>query len=200
MELTALQQFQRTHFNHLGVPLDVDDILGPETRWAKDVDSILLARQQVIFEGRKFLGLVEYPPRSNSDPKGVIKGWLERAGAEPGQAWCASALSAWLSVATPMPIKIPGAQNIGRHFPAVSIPFAGDIYWFPTDDQGHGHCGLVVGVGPLEIMGYEGNSDNKCACVRRRRSGLRFARVFADMTGTCPRVIGDVPLAGGGTR
>lgn len=196
--LTPLQQFQKAHFNHLGLPLDIDDVLGPETRWAKNVATLSMARREPIYEGRKFLGLKEFPPGSNDDPKGIIDGWLKRCQAPEGEPWCASALSAWLSVS--VLVKIPGAQNLGRHFPAVTEPFAGDIYWFPTGTQGHGHCGLVVGVSALEVMGYEGNSNNMCACVRRRRSGLRFARPFPDLIGVCPGVIDDVPLAGGGTR
>jgi hypothetical protein len=198
--LTQLEQFQDTHFNHVGLRLVVDNDMGPETKWAMAAATLSTPRRAAITEAQKYRGLIEYPPRSNTDPKGIIQGWLERAGAEPGMAWCASALSAWLSAGLATPVKIPGALNLGHHFPLTTTPWAGDIYWFATDDQGHGHCGLVIGVGPKEVMGIEGNSNNAWACVRRPRERLSFSRTFSETLGTCPGVIAAVPMAGGGTR
>lgn len=197
---TETEKFQGNplHLNHLGHRLSVDNVIGPETRWSMDFETLSSERRQVIREAQKYLGLKEDPPRSNSDPAGIIKGWLERCGAPEGEAWCASGLCAWLSVI--MELRIPGALNLGRHFPMTLTPWAADIYSFPTNDKGNGHCGLVIGVGLKEIMGIEGNSNNEVACVRRARAGLRFGRTFDETLGTCPKVILEVPLAGGGTR
>jgi hypothetical protein len=196
--LTEIERFQSTHFNHLGHRLDVDDDIGPETRWSMDFETLSSERRLVGREAQKFLGLKEFPPHSNLDPQGIIKAWVERCGAQPGEPWCASGLCAWLSVV--MELRIPGALNLGRHFPETTTPWACDIYTFPTNAKGNGHCGLVIGVGLKEIMGIEANSNDEVACVRRARMGLRFGRTFDETLGTCPKVILEVPLAGGGTR
>lgn len=193
--------FQQTHKNHLGRQLKDDGDIGPETQWALDVASLAAPRQAIILAAQPFLGLVEDPPRSNTDPRGIITKWLQRCGANPGDPWCASSLSAWLSVV--VPVKIPGAMNLGRHFLEVPSPFVCDIGFFPTDNKGHGHCFLIVGVSETEIMTYEGNCDNACRCVRRARTpNIRYSRPIIEMTGTCPGVVSTVPLMtmGGGTR
>lgn len=194
-----VQAFQRTHKNHLGKQLKDDGDIGPETQWALDVVTLGAPRQSILTTAQPFLGLIEDPPRSNSDPKGIITGMLQRCGADPGDPWCASCLSAWLSIV--VPVKIPGALTLGRHFMEVGEPFACDIGWFPTDTKGHGHCFLIVGVSRTEIMTYEGNNENACRCVRRLRTpNIRYSRPIIETTGTCPGVIATVPLSGGGTR
>lgn len=201
MVVGDLASFQEDHLNHLGRPLDVDNVLGPETRWAMNLMSLSSERRTVIREAQKSLGLVEFPPGSNDDPRGIIDGWLKAARAKPGDPWCASALSAWLSTVTP--VRIAGAIRLGQHFTPVVTPWAGDIFWYPTNDKGNGHVGLIIGVGTIEVMTIEGNCDNACRCVRRPRAGLRFSRPFDDTLGICPTIIlsKEVPLLlGGGTR
>lgn len=201
MQVQSIEVFQRAHFDHLGKPLDVDGVLGPETRWALDFSSLSNERRLVIREGQKYIGLIEIPIGSNDEPTGTIDGWLKRCHAKEGDPWCASAASAWLSVVSP--VNIAGAIRLGQHFPSTMVPWAGDLFWYPTNDKGNGHVGLVIGVGISEVMTLEGNCNNACRVVRRPRAGLRFSRTFDDTLGTCPKVIlsKDVPLLiGGGTR
>lgn len=163
--------------------------------------TLSIERRLVIREAQKFIGLVEDPPGSNDDPKGIIDGWLKTCHAKEGDPWCASALCAWLSVVTP--IRIPGAIRLGKHFTSTTTPWAGDIFWYPTNDKGNGHVGLIIGVTASEIMTIEGNCNNACRCVRRPRAGLQFSQTFDDRLGTCPKIIvsKEVPLlVGGGTR
>lgn len=201
MRVLDVREFQENHLNHLGKKLEVDGAIGPETRWAMDVASLSSERRLVLAAAQQYIGLVEDPIGSNDDPKGIIDGWLKAAGAREGDPWCASAASAWLSVATP--IRIAGAIRLGKHFPATDSPWALDLFWYPTDAKGHGHVGLIIGVGAIEVMTLEGNCNNGVRVVRRPRAGLRFARTFDETLGTCPKVIlnGTVPLlTGGGTR
>lgn len=204
MLVDSIIKFQENHRNHLGLPLEADGVVGPETRWAMDAASLSNERRLTIFEAQRFIGLMENPIGSNDDPEGIIDGWLKAAHAREGDPWCASAASAWLSVALPSPVRIPGALNLLRHFPTTDKPWAGDIAGYPTDKKGHGHVFLIIGVGATEVMTIEGNCDNGCHCVRRPREGLIFARTFDDIIGTCPKVILNdkrVPLKlGGGTR
>jgi hypothetical protein len=200
MTPAEVERFQSLHRNHLGKPLRVDGDVGPETLWALAFETLCPERRAFITEAQLHLDLVEFPPRSNDDPLGIIRGWIKRCGARPGDPWCASGLSAWLSAGLPAPVKIPGALNLGRRFPATLTPHAGDMGSFPTDDQGHGHCFLIIGVSALELMTIEGNLDNRVRCARRSRSGVRIGRTVEDVTGTCPGVIDRVPPANGGTR
>lgn len=188
-------EFQATHYDHVGRPLRVDRVLGPETEWALDLDTMTSARQAIVRAAQEHLGLEEDPPRSNSDRAGFIRRWLLVAGARPGDPWCAAYASHCLGS-----VHFASAQALGRHFPATSSPSAGDVMWFPTDEQGHGHCGIVIGVGATEVMTIEGNCDNAVRCVRRDRARVRFAQVLGDSTGTCPGIVPSVPPAPGGTR
>lgn len=194
----SIIEFQETHRNHFGLPLGVDGVIGPETRWSMDMASLSSERRLFISEAQKYYNLVEDPIGSNDDPEGIIDGWLKAAGAKEGDPWCASAVSAWLSVVTP--IRIAGAVRLGKHFPATTTPWAGDIFWYPTDSKGHGHVGLVIGVGATEVMTFEGNCNNAVRVVRRPRSKLNFSRTFDETLGTCPKVIlsKQVPLLSGG--
>lgn len=204
MQLTELQRFQSTHRNHLGLPLDVDNVLGPETRWAKDFETLCIERRTVIEAAQPFIyphgpkALIEKPFGSNDEPTGTIDRWLKASHAQEGDPWCAASVSEWLS--TVIPVRIAGAVRLGKHFPVTATPWAGDIGWYPTNTKGNGHVFLVIGVDSHWVMSIEGNCDHACRCVRRPRVGLRFARTFEDVSGICPKVILSVPLAGSGTR
>lgn len=201
MQVVDIAAFQRSHFNHLGILLDDDGVVGPETRWALDVASLSFERRTVIAEAQKYIGLTEQPIGSNDEPTGTIDGWLKTCRAKEGDPWCASACSCWLSVV--QPVRIAGAIKLGQHFPPTNNPWAGDLFWYPTNSKGNGHVGLIIGVGSTEVMTLEGNCNNKCQVVRRPRVGLRFSRTFDETLGICPKVIlnGTVPLlVGGGTR
>jgi CHAP domain len=189
-----LASFQQSHRNHLGLPLKVDGELGAQTQWAIDFATLSRARQAVIVTAQTFLGLEESPPGSNDDPSGAIRDWLSRCSASPGEPWCAAFASRCLGF-----VRIPSAQRLGKAFPAVKAPSAGDVMWYPTTGD-KGHCGIVIGVSEAEVMTIEGNSGNAVRCVRRGRPGLFFARTLLDASGTCPGVVPAVALAGGATR
>lgn len=53
--------------------------------------------------------------------------------------------------------------------------------WFPTDDKGSGHIGIVVaGIGLDEVLCIEGNSADGVRYVRRLRSQVRFSSTRAE--------------------
>ncbi len=192
--LTDIKAFQRAHFNHLGHALKVDGVLGPQTEWALDFETITAARRAIVHAAQDWIGLTEQPVGSNSDPLGNIQSWLTRCGARPGDPWCASFVSHCIGT-----VHIAGAQALGKHFPSTNAPFVGDIFWYATDML-HGHCGLITGVGATEVMTIEGNCSNAVRCCLRPRQGLRFSRVLVDTTGTCPGIVPTVLLAPGATR
>lgn len=189
-----LIEFQSQALGHLGQALDVDGILGPETEWALDFATLPVRRQSIVRAAQEHLGLVEDPPRSNSDRAGFIRRWLLLCGAEPGDPWCAAYASHCLGV------HIGNAILLGKHFPATTQPCAGDVMWFPHEGGVHGHCGIVTGAGATEVMTIEGNSDNAVRSVLRPRAGLFFARTVEDTTGTSPGIVPSLPPAPGGTR
>lgn len=172
--------------------------------WRLALSLIDPRRRQAVERALSHLGLTESPLGSNDEPTGQIDRWLRAAHAPDGSPWCASALSDWLELEHP----IAGAQNLGRAHRAVAVPIAGDAYWYPTDGQGHGHCGLVLGVqdSPWWVMGVEGNLDHAVRVVARAAHELRFFRVFDDGLGLLP-IPNGVPwretkpyAGGGGTR
>jgi len=193
-----VEEFQTLHLNHLGKPLSVDRILGPQTRWALDFEGVSLARRAIVVAAQQHIGLTENPIGSNTDPAGLILGWLKACGARLGDAWCAAFASHCLSQSLG-PVKIGGAQALGKHFPPATAPCPGDVMWYPTQDW-QGHCGVVLGVSAREVMTIEGNCDNAVRCVRRALGGLRFSRTIEGAVGTCPGVVPSVALAGGRTR
>lgn len=184
MSPDALRAFQRAHVDPWGRPLAVDGIVGPRTRWARDVIELAADRQLALRRAGRTVGLVEDPPGSNRDRAGLIAAWLRACGVGPEPApWCAAALCEWLAL--PNAQRRAGALNLGRSLEATSSPVAGDIFYYPTGAprDGHGHCGLVLGVSDGEIMTCEGNCDNAVRVARRARAGIRFARAFAPHDG-----------------
>ncbi len=194
-----LREFQRTHADHMGKALVVDGIDGPRTEWARDFESLCEARRNIIREGQLYIGLVEDPPGSNSDPAGFIRGWLARCFARPGDPWCAAFASVCLSAGLPHQLRVANAQGLGKRFPKTTQPVSGDLFWYPTGPV-KGHVGLVLGVAPLEVMTLEGNCDNAVRVVRRDRSRLNFSRTVDDVSGQCPGVVPDMPFAPVATR
>lgn len=194
-----IREFQATAANHLGRPLKTDGVIGPETEWALDFATLCRARQEILRTAQLYLGLVEEPPGSNDDPGRIIRSWLTRASAKPGDPWCAAFASYCVSQGVPAQIRIAGAQALGKRFPATAHPTAGDLFWYPTGPR-TGHVGLVAGVAPLEVQTIEGNCANAVRCVRRDRAALRFSRTVDDTSGTSPGVVPSVPPAPQGTR
>ena len=200
MTRDEIEAFQVAHANHLGKPLRVDGDIGPQTEWALDFATLCVERRAIIRAGQPFIGLSEEPPGSNSDLGGVIRAWLTRCGAPHGAPWCAAFASWCLSQGGGPPVRQAGAQALGRSYPATTQPLTGDLFWYPTDAQGHGHVGLVLGVSAAEIMTLEGNCGNAVRVARRDRAGLRFARTIDDTSGTPPGVVPTVLPPPGATR
>lgn len=194
MTPAAVLEFQTKHLNHLGRALGRDGVRGPETEWSLAFDTCSAQRRAIVRVAQAFIGLEEFPLGSNTDPAGTIRDWLLNVGAHARDPWCAAFASHCLGTA-----RIAGAQALGRHFPVTSVPYPGDILWYPTDAI-HGHCGLVIGLSASEVMSIEGNCQNAVRCVRRLRSSVRFSRTVTDAVGTCPGVVPSVPWAPGATR
>lgn len=198
-----IRAFQAVHRSHLGRPLVVDGILGPETQWALEFQTLPEERRKEIEHAQSFLGLVEEPPGSNDDPRGIIKGWLRACGAPPKNAYCAAFASDCLSQGGVI-VRIAGAQALGKSLEPTDTPMAGDLLWFPTNGW-QGHVELVIGRAAHEVMTIGGNVRDGVRCVRRRRDGARFARAPYPIGAhtVCPGVIATVPLlpiAASGTR
>lgn len=195
--------FQATHLSHLGKLLRIDGVLGPQTEWALDFETLSTGRRAIVRVAQVFLGLEEDPPGSNTDPAGTIRDWLGNVGAHPGDPWCAAFASHCLGT-----VRIASAQALGRHFPATLDPWPGDVLWYPTDatGHGHGHVEIVTGKSATETMSIGGNVANAVRCVRRPRGApmpfgrIQYARVAVDTNGTCPGIVPTVPEAPGGTR
>lgn len=178
-----LREFQKAHVNHLGRPLQVDGILGPESQWALDLFSCSPRRRAVVARAQSRLGHTEEPPGSNRSH--LIDEWLQRCHASTGQPWCA-AFASWCLES----VAIAGALALGGHFPAVDSPLPGDLMFFASGG-GKGHCGLVLGVAKHEVMTIEGNCQDSVRCVRRARDLVRFASTGQDLQGTCPASLPD---------
>lgn len=199
MNDAAIREFQRTHNDHLGRALQVDGVRGPRTEWAEDFATLCTARRGIIREAQNYIGVVENPPGSNADDAGFIRQWLARCFARAGDPWCAAFASFCLSAGLPQQIKMAGAQALGKRFPKTTQPVPGDLFWYPTGPV-HGHVGIVLGVGPLDIMSVEGNCDNAVRVVLRARAPLHFSRTVDDAGGMTPGVVPDTPRAPTATR
>ncbi len=166
-----------------------------EADWLTQVDKLPTLRRFAVRLALMFVGLKEDPPASNTDPCGYIAGMLARAGVAVPAAWCAAFLSFALGVPA-----CAGALRLAKRYPETSTPSPGDIFAYPTDDKGAGHCGLIVGVNDLEIATIEGNSGNRVVKQRRDRKqpAMRFYRALGGL-GSAP-VPQEWPMASGGTR
>jgi hypothetical protein len=175
MDGLALKLFQAEHDNHLGLPLDIDGILGPQSRWALGVDSLDDLRQAVLRRCGRLarVGVVE-AKGDNRHP--FIDAVLERCGVEPGAAWCGASASYALDDG----VWLAGARALGGHYPATTTPVPGDLGWFPTGKPGSwtGHVFIIGAVdwGSKQVMTYEGNSSNAYRVLRRPMHGINFSR------------------------
>lgn len=206
MDAAAIEIFQRSHVNHVGRRLKCDGILGPQTAWAIAAETLCPSRRKLLALAQRHHGLKETGP--NDDPQGLIRAWVLRCGCKPGDPWCAS-WAAWvLSEVLGKSLAIGGALRLARIFPVTQTPIAGDLFSYPTDDEGHGHTGFVSGTRwgsfkLLEVMTIEANHDNQLGSWRRPSDGLTFHRTIDDVSGTPPGVIPTLPLLaprGGNTR
>lgn len=185
-----IRAFQREHRDWNGKALVVDGDVGPRTAWAWAVSELEPRRRRAVRRVCNWVGLVEQPGNRGKP----VDDWVSRCGVELGSPWCAAFASYGLSVDGAEPVAIAGAVNLGRRYPAVlpGAPVqAGDLVWFPTDTQGHGHCGLAIsGVWEhpdhpgLEVLAtVEGNLGNRVQAVYRIRSEVHVSRPFAGELG-----------------
>lgn len=181
-----IREFQRSHVDVFGKPLIQDADLGPSTQWALDLFSCSPRRRAVVARAQSALGITEEPPGSNRGHR--IDEWLQRCHVSTGLPWCAAFASWCLET-----VAIAGARSLGDHFPAVDSPLPGDVMWFSTG-AGKGHCGVVVGLGPHEVVTIEGNCHDAVRCVRRARDLVRFSSTGGDIAGTCPSAIASAPF------
>lgn len=179
-------EFQKAHVGPDGIRLAPDGIVGPKTQWALDLWSCSPRRRAIVARAQGAIGVTEDPPGSNRGHR--IDEWLQRCGVSTGQPWCA-AFASWC-IDT---VAIGGALALGTHFPERFAPLPGDVMFFPTGG-GKGHCGIVIGLGPHEIMTIEGNSGDRVRCVRRARDLVRFGSTGVDVGGTCPQSVATAPF------
>lgn len=184
----ALKAWQRTHHNHLGRPLEVDGARGPETRWAEAFELLSEDQKLVLREAQGWLGEQERPPGSNRSLR--IDQANGRCGVPLGSPWCASSASDCLSVVRN--VRCASALGFARWAEEeCSEPAPARLWAFPTDAQGHGHCGLVAGweFARAEIMTYEGNVDSGFRCLLRSTEGMRFWRFCEEAGDGLPLVL-----------
>lgn len=166
-----IKMFQSAHLNHLGQPLEIDGVLGPQTMWAAGLLELpsqrqftlgrcQVAQQRQVFEARG----------DNRHP--FIDALNVEVNAPAGSAWCAS-FACWAIGY----IKVTAsAQQLGKSLDNVQYPTPGDVMWYPTGSW-QGHCGIVIAVGKHDVLCLEGNRRNALRMVRRLQSEVRFGRV-----------------------
>lgn len=132
-------------------------------------------RAQIVERARRHVGHREVTP--NRSP--LIDEWIALCGLNPADprgpySWCA-AFASWC-----IGEKQPGALKLGRMFPETTSPIPGDLMFFPTDDRGSGHVGIVVeppfDATDPEVLCVEGNSNDGVRYVRRLRAEVTFSR------------------------
>lgn len=141
-------------------------------------------RTEIVERARLHVGHRE--TATNDSP--LIRAWLRRCGVTSPSAWCA-AFASWCVDerrasgkggqtvgADVIPVACAGALNLGRLFPSTRDPLPGDLMFFATDDQGHGHVGVVVERLADRVLCIEGNSENRVRYVQRLVAETRFAR------------------------
>lgn len=164
--------------------------------WLAAVDTLHPLRRFAIRLAYLFVGHTE--TGDNVDGIGFIEGLLARCGINSPAAWCAAFLSFVLGVP-----PLASALLLTQRYKLTESPLPGDVFSYPTDAQGHGHCGLVVGVSPAMVATIEGNSGNAVRFQQRWRTqpGIKFYRVFPlGSAAKVPGVIDDLPIAGSATR
>lgn len=137
-------------------------------------------RAEIVARARLHVGHRE--TANNDSP--LIRPWLRRCGVNAPSAWCA-AFASWcveerdealaFAQGRSVVVACAGALRLGRMFLATRAPQPGDLMFFATDDEGHGHVGIVVAGDADTVLCIEGNSANMVRFVRRLRSEVLFA-------------------------
>ena len=178
---SAVKQFQATHRDQQGNPLEMDGkigaitweaLFGPETiSGSSEAESELL--KQSIIVARSQVGTMEEPPGSNKGPK--VNAYLESVNCPPGSFWCA-AFVYWcfrdaansLNRQTPV-FKTGGClmhwnNTKGKKITAKEAKSASDLVkpgqiFIIDHGNGFGHTGLIEKVNGGFISTIEGNSN-----------------------------------------
>ncbi len=124
-------------------------------------------RAEIVERAKQHVGHRE--TAENDSP--LIREWLARCGIHKPSAWCAAFASWCLEDAA-----LAGALKLGHAYHETAFPQPGDLMWFPTDDDGHGHIGIVIDVSGREALCIEGNSENSVRYTRRLIEQVRFSR------------------------
>jgi hypothetical protein len=177
-----VRDFQSMHRDWEGNALSADGLWGPKSEWAYGISRLPLWRQDVVGYACRFVGRVpEWPASSNTDKEGQIKAWLAAVGVHTPAPWCAAFASAALKCAQISFEPSAGALRLGRSLHPIMYGdvLPGDVLFYPTDDKGSGHIGIVIANRipgwPAQIASVEGNRNNNVRAQRRRIEGLSFA-------------------------
>lgn len=198
-----VRQFQMTHTNHLGKPLSVDGISGPQTNWAFALSQHSELRQKVVARALSFVGTREEPMGSNRGFQ--IDRWLERCGipvpkddsSAPQNAWCAAFVSWCISVQGLPNRKRAAVRQLAGDMGEVKYEHAqpGDLGFF-LRSNGTGHVWMVIGARNGWTMNVEGNTRNAVRVTQRPRARYLSLQPVTDI----PDIIKGVPAAGLSTR
>jgi hypothetical protein len=201
----AIEAFQRDRMGPLGKPLVVDGDWGPQTAWAAMMARQDECRQHMVQRALCSVGQEESPLGSNRNP--WIDQVLRRCGVwvpdddrpMPGNAWCAAAVSWWLSVDGMPEVKRARVRDLVELYP--TIPFEqtlpGDI-GYRLDADGTGHVWMLHGRDAVQrvTMNIEGNTGHACRVTTR---GVAQYLQTVDPAGM-PGVIAGIQPAGSATR
>jgi hypothetical protein len=178
---SAVKQFQATHRDQKGNPLEMDGKVGSIT-WAilfglNQVPTSEVAPNDLLTEAVKIahsqIGIMEKPPGSNRGPE--VDMYLKTCGCDPGNFWCASFVywcfdQAAKKLGRQNPVfKTPGCLPHWNKTTAKKIPTAAAInnpgllkpgqIFIIDHGGGMGHTGIVERVEGGFIDTIEGNSD-----------------------------------------
>jgi len=204
---SAVKQFQATHRDHRGNPLEMDGKIGSITWEALfgpntisnsiEAESELL--KQAIMVARQQVGTMEEPPGSNKGP--MVNAFLESVDCPPGSFWCA-AFVYWcfrnaansLNQQTPV-FKTGGClmhwnNTKGKKITAKEAKAAPDLVkpgqiFIIDHGNGFGHTGLIEKVNGGFISTIEGNSNpsgssNGIGVFELERKIARISKGFID--------------------
>lgn len=201
-----VEAFQRDRMGPLGKLLTVDGDFGPQTAWAVNMTFQHPVRQAMVDKALSWVGVVvESPPGSNRNL--LVDAALRRCGVwvpdddrpMPGNAWCAAAVSWWLSVDGAPEVKRARVRDLVELYPTIPFEQAlpADIGYELRSD-GTGHVWMLHGRDDRQriTMNVEGNTGNACLVTTR---GVAKYLQTVDPAGM-PGVIAGIQPAGSATR
>lgn len=205
----VIKQFQATHRDEKGNPLEIDGKVGPIT-WAvlfgensvsfynETPNELLAAGVQVA---RSQLGVMEQPPGSNKGPE--VNQYLASVNCPPGSFWCAAFVywcfekaAADLGRASPL-VKTGGClmhwnKSVGKKIKSTeaannpSLVKPGQLFII-DHGSGLGHMGIVEAVEGGFIHTIEGNSNpsgssNGIGVFQLQRKIIKINKGFIEYT------------------